>query len=89
MLEDPKKHYNSNETLYLQYGQHGNGVYLYLGNPNYNSSKRITLLRYGNWACGSNYSKNLYNSYESLTNIHLFVKEVGSRCGLKSSRHYY
>jgi len=89
MLEDPKKHYNSHETVYLQYAQHGNGVYLYLGNPNYNSSKRISLLRDGSWTCGSNYKKNLHNSYESLMNMRLFVKEVGSRCGPRSNRRYY
>lgn len=87
VLEDPKKHYSSTERAYLVYAQHGNGVYLYLDNPGYNSSKRISLLRDGNWACGSNYKKNLHGSYESLIEMRLFVKEAQSHCNLKR-RHY-
>ncbi|WP_029406857.1 hypothetical protein [Thiomicrorhabdus sp. Milos-T2] len=87
-LEESKKHYNSNETAYLVYAQHGNGVYLYLDNPKYSSSKRISLLRDGHWACGSNYKKSLYSSsYESLDNIRLFVKESASHCRTQR-RHY-
>jgi len=86
-LEDPKKRYNTTETAYLHYGEHGNGVYLYLDNPNYSSSKRISLLRNGKWNCGARYKKTLSTSYEVLSNVHLFVKEVGSHCGHK--RRYY
>lgn len=86
-LEDPKNRYNSTETVYLQYSLNGNGIYLYLNNPNYNSSKRIALLRDGNWLCGSRYNKNLHTSYESLTKMSFFVKEMGSRC--KPQRRHY
>jgi len=90
-LQQPKKHYTSTEIVYLHYAQHGNGVYLYLDNPNYNSSKRISLLRDGHWACGSNYKKNLHTSYESLTGMRLFVKEVGTHCGhvRDAKKRYY
>ncbi len=80
ILEDTKKHYSSTETAYLRYDANGNGLYLYLDNPNYNSSKRIALLRDGNWQCGSNYTKNLHDSYEQLLGVKLFVKESGSSC---------
>jgi len=86
-LEDPKKHYNSTETIYLQYSMNGNAIYLFLDNPSYNSSKRIALLRDGNWSCGSNYQKNLHGSYERLKNMTFFVKEMGSSCNLRR-RHY-
>lgn len=87
-LEESKKHYSSDETAYLVYAQHGNGVYLYLDNPAYNSSKRISLLRDGQWACGSNYKKSLYGSYESLNNVRLFVKESASECRSQRRRYY-
>lgn len=86
-LEDPKKHYNSTETVYLQYSLNGNGIYLYLDNPNYSSSKRIALLRDGNWMCGSRYTKSLNSSYESLHHMSFFVKEMGTHCNLR--RHHY
>ncbi|WP_321324785.1 lipoprotein [Thiomicrorhabdus sp.] len=86
-LENPKSRYNSTETAYLQYSMNGNGIYLYLDNPKYNSSKRIALLRDGNWLCGTRYKKSLNTSYESLHKISFFVKEVGSRCNLQR-RHY-
>lgn len=89
-LQEPKKHYHSTENVYLRYDQSGNGVYLYLDNPNYNSSKRIALLRDGNWACGTKYRKNLYTSYEQLTSMQLFVKEMGGQCGHhREKRRYY
>ncbi|WP_019556990.1 hypothetical protein [Thiomicrorhabdus arctica] len=80
ILEDTKKHYTSTETAYLSYDVNGNGVYLSLDNPGYNSSKRIALLRDGHWPCGSNYTKNLHGSYEKLIGVKVFVKESGSRC---------
>lgn len=80
-LQEPKKHYLSTERVYLRYTQNGNAIYLYLDNPDYNSSQRIALLRDGRWQCGSRYTKNLRTSYEKLLGIKLFVKEIGSSCG--------
>ncbi|MDX1352712.1 MAG: hypothetical protein R3254_06845 [Thiomicrorhabdus sp.] len=87
VLEEPKKHYHTTQTAYLQYTLNGNAVYLYLDNPKYNSSKRIALLRDGNWTCGSNYQKHLYGSYESLKDMTFFIKEMGSHCNHRR-RHY-
>ena len=83
LLEDSKKHYSSVETAYLTYDVNGNGIYLYLDNPNYRSSKRIAMLRDGHWQCGSNYTKHLHGSYEKLLGVKLFVKESGSGCRSK------
>ena len=87
ILEDTKKHYTSTETAYLSYDASGNGVYLYLDKPSYNSSKRIALLRDGHWQCGSDYTKNLHGSYEQLLGVKIFVKESGSSC--RSSHQPY
>ncbi|NPA71364.1 MAG: hypothetical protein GXO35_00920 [Gammaproteobacteria bacterium] len=84
-LEDKKKHYTTSETAYLTYDQNGNGVYLYLDNPNYSHNRRrVALLRDGHWRCGSNYTKSLHGSYEKLVGVQVFVKEKGERC---HSRH--
>lgn len=94
LLEDPKKHTRTTQTAYLHYSLNGNGVYLYLNNPNYNNSRheRIALLRDGQWACGSRYTKNLNSSYENLKRVQLFVKEMGSKCRypnrIEPRKHY-
>lgn len=84
ILEDSKTHYSSTETAYLSYDASGNGVYLTLDNPSYDSSynpsKRIALLRDGHWPCGSNYTKSLQGAYEQLLGVRAFVKESGSSC---------
>ena len=80
IIQDPKKSYTSSETVYLRYDPSGNGIYLYLDNPSHNETRRIALLRDGNWQCGSNYTKNLHTSYEKLLGVRLFVKEQEGDC---------
>lgn len=80
LLEDPKTHRTSTETAYLKYDATGNGVYLSLDDPSYDSQKRLAMLRDGQWQCGSNYTKNLHDSYQQLLGVTLFVKESGTQC---------
>lgn len=81
-LTNPKKNRHSTETVYLQYNINGNAAYLYLDNPKYSSSRysRISLLRDGYWACGTQYNKTLNTKYEKLIGMKFFVKETGLSC---------
>ena len=94
ILEDRKNNFTTTENVYLEYALNGNGVYLYLDNPSYNSNRyeRIALLRDGDWNCGTYYEKNINTSYKKLKKVQLFVKETGSRCAypnrIKPRKHY-
>lgn len=89
LLIDNKNNTTSTETAYLKYALNGNGVYLFLDNPNYHNNRhsRIALLRDGHWTCGSQYNKNLNTRYTKLKKMKFFIKEIGQHCTGNRKNH--
>ena len=86
-VSEENSDYDSTEALYLTYDVMGNGVYLYLDEYPDERSKRIALLRNGNWQCGSHYKKSLNTSYTKLLNVAFFIKEMATECSQPHRRY--
>jgi len=72
---------HSSERIFVKYNNQGTGLHIYLNSPSSYNHDRITILRDGNWDCGSKSRHNYaFNKYESVRNLKVFIKDKHSKC---------